>query len=374
MFVNGIDSLCKSLETKFGLYLSSLILSALLLILASLYATPVFKPINHGVYFVQLSTNPFDISSNNPMQYRILTPLIGYILFLRGESFLILPLIMGWLLLATVYIYSRKQGFEESESLAFSSLLAFSSPILFLLHFQGYVDTTSYLLVILAIIFQDKPWVWPLFFSLSVVNHESNCFLLPWFLFLMYYKRTNLKNIAKSLVVLTFMFSLIMIYRKWVDKNVSGALSAGFYLQWPAIKFNISRIARFFSWGCFEAFKLFWFFPLLTCFEFFVLGRYRDIMHLALIILCAMFQLILASDTSRLMGLAFPSILFSAMALKELWGSNHFKKWIWLVIILNFFVPQYYVGQECGIPFLPSPISVILKYCIGFDPWESWWI
>jgi uncharacterized membrane protein len=40
-----------------------------------------------------------------------------------------------------------------------------------------------------------------------------------------------------------------------------------------------------------------------------------------------------------------------------------------IVVLLNFFVPQYYIGQRNAWPFLPSPVS-FLFWMLGFDPWR----
>ena len=168
----------RKMELQIGLYPTAFLLNVALLGIAAIYVTPAFRTINLGAFYEILSINPFNFQASNPVQLRILTPLLAYLLFLRGPFFILLPLFIGMLFLTFIYIHYRKQSFTPIESLGMASLMAFSTPILFTLHFQGYTDTTSYLLLFLCLVFIKNP-IWPLFFALAVLNHYSNIFAAP---------------------------------------------------------------------------------------------------------------------------------------------------------------------------------------------------
>src|SRR5689334_17293925 len=96
---------------RFGLFLSSLIVGLAMVGLAMMYVQPSFNLTFHGLGFSSLSENPFDFASHNPLQYRILAPLLGYVLFLRGKLFFILPLLFAVFLLSAVYFHYRKKEY-----------------------------------------------------------------------------------------------------------------------------------------------------------------------------------------------------------------------------------------------------------------------
>jgi hypothetical protein len=162
-------------ESRFGLYPTGFLLGMALVGIAAVYVTPAFHTVSLGAFYEILSLNPFNFPAANPLQLRILTPLLAYFLFFRGPLFLLFPLLVGVLFLTLIYTHYRKQDFGPLESLGMASLMAFSTPILHLLHFQGYTDTTSYLLLFLCLILIKTP-LWFLFFGLAILNHESNLF------------------------------------------------------------------------------------------------------------------------------------------------------------------------------------------------------
>ena len=56
-----------------------------------LYITPRFEAAYHGLQYALLSNDPFDFTTPNALRYRILPSLIGYVTFLRGDIFFIIP-------------------------------------------------------------------------------------------------------------------------------------------------------------------------------------------------------------------------------------------------------------------------------------------
>ena len=91
-----IHSFLTSLESKVGLLASSLLLGVMMLLLAMLYIQQSsFNAVGLGTYTAELSKHPFRFAANNPLQYRILTPFIAYITFLRGDLFFIVPLLFS---------------------------------------------------------------------------------------------------------------------------------------------------------------------------------------------------------------------------------------------------------------------------------------
>jgi hypothetical protein len=139
----GLARITRRLEARYGLPGAALLLAMIVLLVAAVYARPSSTPVNHGVLYARLSEAPFAFVQPNWVQYRLLTPLIGYLSHLRGWAFVLLPplIMVAWL--ASVYGRYRRGGFDGAAALAVMAMMAFSTPTLFPLHSSGSVDQTS---------------------------------------------------------------------------------------------------------------------------------------------------------------------------------------------------------------------------------------
>lgn len=343
------------LELKFGIYFGSLIVALILLCIAAIYVTPSITPMELGRGYASLSIAPFDFSEQNNLRYRILTPFIAYCVGLRGSFYILFPLIISLLFLSGIYFYMRKTQ-APAESLFTTMLICFSSPILFLLHFQGYVDVTSYLLLLLMIIFIKKIYVWTPLMAMLLLNHESNLFIIPGLLYFYYINSPNKTKAAFS-TISGFTLALIpfLLYRNYI--NEVSPVEYNFEMYYSQIKENIKSIVLYFPIGFFYAFKLFWLFPMFAFYYYWKEKNLQQLFFYTILMVGVLSQLLFASDTSRLIGLAFPVILFSALKIKQQWGTELFLKRIFYLILINFLIPQYYVGQSVMIRFYPLPSS-----------------
>jgi hypothetical protein len=358
-------------EARCGRRGAAALWAAILIAIAAVYVTPALHGINHGGLYARLADVPFNPpTSCNVLQSRILTPAAAHILGLTGERYILLPLLMAAVLLAIVYAAFRRRRFEPSESVGAAALIAFSSPLLFLLHFPGYTDTTTYVLVYGAFLCAHHALIWPVLLAAAFLNHESAVFLFPWFVCSLLWRRPGWTAITVGLSLLGILLLGVRAYHVEIHRLCPGAFSTHTFLDERRIWANLRTIAVFFPWGVFEAFKLFWFLPLAGASALWARGRKMETLLLALPVLGALAQLPLATDTSRLMGLAFPAVLLSLEPLRDAWGMS-FNKRLWTLIVLNFLVPQYYVGQHLAIYFIPLPVSLIMRVCFGIDPWAT---
>ena len=367
--LDKINTFLLYLEQKCGIYFSAVLIAFILLCIAALYVTPALSPMQLGRGYASLSAAPFDFSEQNNLRFRILTPFLAYCVGLRGSLYILFPLIIALLFLSTTNFYLRKtQAAVESFFITF--LICFSSPILFLLHFQGYVDVTSYLLILLIIIFIKKSVVWVPLMALLLLNHESNLFIIPSLLYLYYINTPNKTSaVINSALGLTFALIPIYFYRSYI--NEVSPVEYNFAMYTSQIKTNLKSIALYFPIGFFYTFKLFWLFPLLAFYYHWKEKNNEQLLFLTLVMLGTLGQLFVASDTSRLIGLAFPLILFSAIKVIQVWGRELFLKHTFYLILVNFVIPQYYVGQSEMIRFYPLPSSLILKHFWGIETWEG---
>ena len=130
----SIDNFIIKGEETIGRFPVSLLSGLLFLLAAILYGSPEWTPVFHGESFSNMSDAPWLFSSESWVQYRILSPALGYLFFLRGNNFIWFMLLVAVLFLSLIYLLSRKNGLSPVESLGIISLMAFSTPLLFLLH------------------------------------------------------------------------------------------------------------------------------------------------------------------------------------------------------------------------------------------------
>ena len=170
-----------------------------------------------GRGYATLSQAPFDLSEQNNLRFRILTPFLAYCVGLRGNLYIVFPMLVSLFFLSFIYFRLRKNE-PPSTSLLITSFICFSTPILFLLHFQGYVDITSYLLIWLIIVFIKNKFTWVFLLALLLLNHDSNVFIIP---ALAFYYFTNAENKTKAALIVFFGIALALLpfyfYRKYVN-------------------------------------------------------------------------------------------------------------------------------------------------------------
>ncbi|HKR01548.1 MAG TPA: hypothetical protein VJT09_12795 [Pyrinomonadaceae bacterium] len=335
------------IEKRSSLAATSLLVAVLLLGCAILYVGFAQLPVYHGVYYARLASDPFE--PGNPNAYRILTPLAAYLLGLRGDRIIIFNAIAALLLLALVYYHSRKSEYSPGLSLAVALMLALTMPTLFTLFYGGYTDSTSYLLIFLMMVCRERPaWFWLLFF-LGLLNRESVVFLLPFFLLLHWHSLKSRRLFVRSVLAgLGGVVLAYLLFRALINSHGAVKNNASFYLE-PLIRdplYWLRQVADSYPQGFFSVFKLFWLLPLVAA----VLAlRRRNYMALALVltpVLCAMAQSVIALDTSRMIAMAFPTLLVGVCVVRKKVGDDLLSAAVILLGLVNLLVPQYYVTSN----------------------------
>src|SRR4051794_15491099 len=108
-----INNFCNATEKALSIYGAAFFFALLLMTLSCLSTTSRWEPHFHGTAFSQLSINPFDISRENALRFRILSPLLGYLFFMRGsERYLFFILFVMTLFIAGVYLRYRSKAYS----------------------------------------------------------------------------------------------------------------------------------------------------------------------------------------------------------------------------------------------------------------------
>jgi hypothetical protein len=210
-------------------------------------------------------------------------------------------------------------------------------------------------------------------YALALLNHEHCAFALPFVLLRPQLGENSARKLILRGICLGIAFVPFLLYRRMVYTQVAvSPFPLSMYLEWFRSFYALRRVARLLPIGIFEAFRLIWFVPLVAGYGLWNRRQTWGVAWMCLVFLCALSQLLFATDTSRYLGLAFPVVLYGLEVLGTQLTEKDFAKWAGFLFLLNLFVPVYYVGQSRMIPLYPLPLSFVLQ-ALGIDAWELWW-
>jgi hypothetical protein len=301
-----------------------------------------------GKYYAMLATDPFHPAPDNPVGHRILAPLLSYLVGLRGPLILYFDLFVVVVLLAAAYLWFRGRDHTPAWAVLGASTLALSMVVLTTLHYGGYPDALLYLLVFGAWWARSRLWLSGVLFLAAMLAHESAAFLAPWLFGVLAGGGSKAPRgvaraagaIAATLIAFWGIHGLL----ERVHPEVQYTL--GFYLRPlladPLHWFRESAPHR--GLGIAAAFNLYWVFPILAATRLALRGAKADALLLLLPIPCALAQLFVAYDVTRLTTLAFMSMLLGAEYLMRTNGFGA-RRWVLPLSLVNFFIPQVNVAM-----------------------------
>jgi hypothetical protein len=338
-----LDDRIYLIEKKTGLFAASLIFGFLLLGIAALFSSPRFVTEFHGNGFTRLSVNPFDLESENDLRFRILSPLLGWLFFFRGPSFMYFMLLILGLFFSLVYYYRRKYEMRPSESIAITALLSFSSLAFYQFYFPAYNDPLTFLLVLLFIEFHRKKWS-VFLITLMFFNHENVIFLFPFFFVLACEKNFStekLLSVSLSFIVATIPY---LLFRYYLITVTNVEYNADYYFDAHNMKWTQEHVFPQLLYGIFQTFRLAWILPVIAFLVNLKEKRPIENILMASLFIFVISQMLIAYDISRLTGLCFPLIIISAMRLRKTFGPEKLLLLAHSIILLNFFIPAYCIG------------------------------
>lgn len=301
-----------------------------------------------GKYYAMLATDPFHPAPDNPVGHRILAPLLSYLLGLRGPLILYTDLFVVLVLLAAAYLWFRGRAHTPAWAVMGASTLALSMVVLTTLRYGGYPDALLYLLVFGAWWARSRLWLSCVLFLLAMLAHESAAFLSPWLLWVLAGGGSKaplgVLRAAGGIAATLIVFWGIHL---WLERmHPSVAYTLGFYLRPlladPLHWFRESAPHRWL--GIAAAFNLYWVFPILAATRLALRGSKADAALLLLPIPCALAQLFVAYDVTRLTTLSFMSMLLGAEYLIRTNGFGA-RRWVLPLSLVNFFIPQVNVAM-----------------------------
>jgi len=333
------------LEAKLGRIGFAIALAIVLMIIAAIYVRPAIRTVAMGNSYAALSSDPLG-HDNNPVGYRILTPLISYLMGLRGQFIIITNLFFATVLLVLSYCYYRSLEFEPFDAILGTSILTFSLVTMTTIYYGGYCDSLTYIIVFLMYWCRTRPLVVSFLLLLGLLNRESIIMLMPWYLYIALLESGNKK---KTLVLygvgIAAVLSVYWGYREWVSSLKEVYFDMDYYfdpLKTDLLKY-FKKSFGYQALGLFTVFKAFWFLVLVTVFYWWKTRQWHQLISIAILVGVTWLQMLIAWDSSRMMTLCFPIMIISVTYLKQT-NCLDFRSWAWYLVVSNFFVPQLYTS------------------------------
>jgi hypothetical protein len=348
MSYDWLDGLVSRGEARCGRLFFTVIVVMMLILAASIYVRPATKCVVHGASYANLAENPFNFEGENALAFRILTPLISYLLGLRGNLILITNLLMAALLLVGIYRYFRAHAPRPSDALVAAAVLTFSLVTLTTVYYGGYTDSATYLIIFLMWIMRRWRPVFYLLFFLGLLNHESLLFLIPWFAYLSSEVSSSRKKLVADLLI-GFGLTVVAygLFREWIASHRMVKFSIEYYLN-PLLQDPLHWFRKSYSYqglGLFTVFKVMWVFPVMAALSLWRRRQQRDVFSMALLLACSLSQLVVAFDSSRMLTLGF---MVMVIALEHLFLVNpyRFRELVGWIFLANLAVPQLYTARN----------------------------
>ncbi len=180
-----------------------------------------------------------------------------------------------------------------------------------------------------------------------MLNHESAAFMAPWLVAAIALARPRPRRWLVAGVAVGAAVACFAGARALLARGVPGSeYTLGFY--WDPLRldplhwYHASGPHRLL--GVFSAFNLYWIMPALATVRAWRHGDRHTVVLVALPIVCAYAQLLVAYDVSRLMTAAFMSILLATEYLVRTGGCGARRWFLWLSLI-NWLIPQMNVAM-----------------------------
>lgn len=343
----GLNDYLVNQENKRGRLAWTAILSAALVGAAIFYARLDTQCAFLGQYYVALAKDPFAFDQNNPVSYRLLTPLLSWLVGFRGRGGLILTnLLLSGVLVGCVYSRYRKISQQAGDAFLAAVIVTFSLVVLTSLYCGGYCDIMSYLLIFLMWRYRENRPAFYGLFLLGLLNRESVAFLVPWFTFLtMDLPGSRKAKILDTVIGFGVTFGAYYLFRVWVDSHQTVTFSTERYLG-GFLKEPLNMLRWTLDWqpiGLFSVFKALWVIPCLAAVSWIQRREYRQLVGVALLFVGAYAQLFMAWDTSRMFTLSF-MVMF--VSLDHLLKADRFRlrTWVFWAVLFNLLIPQLYTA------------------------------
>lgn len=332
-----IDARLERWYARMGVWMGSLIIAAALVVVVFFYVNGGTEPVSHGICYAALSEAPFDTGTDNPFRNRILAPLIGWVLHLRGPLFVLVPWLFLVGLLTVVNVWCRREGAGSLLALSITLGMVFSPVAMHALALPGFIETASYFLIAVALLRVRDPIVSCACMALAVMAHEASVFIIPaWLMavgcvpFGMHFRR---------ILLLVAMLVPYAAYRWWVVQHAGEGLSVALYFSGRNMEACLAVGPMATVAGAFAVFRLHW---LVLAVPLFWAGLRNGRAQWAMLLSATVgLSLLIAFDTTRMLCWAFPLLALGGVELGRGVGRRRATALFLLAWALNFLIAPY---------------------------------
>jgi len=320
-----------------GAALSSILLGSLLFALSAIYIGPSHELAFLGVDHAELSNAPFDVGQTNVLRLRILAPLIGYLLHLRGPLFFLVPWAFLLLFIIRVQHLGRMVSGSWIHGTLLASTMAFSCTTFLPFTAPGYIDTVTYFCLLFCFMPGVHITTAALFMTLAITNHESALALLP---AAIVYRWMQQKDLRTPLVFMGWSLVFLLpylCYRGWANASDLSTLRVSYYFNFSNFRTQIRSFLPT-LWGIFLAFRLYWIIPLAALVISIRKKDHAQALLFLLIVVGSSSMILVAYDTTRLLCMAYPAILLGAIQLMRTLPPISTLRFGALLFALNFLI------------------------------------
>lgn len=265
---------------------------------------------------------------------RFLMTALAHILFFRGPVFyVIFSLILNFIFVYCVFMWFARNNVPLSlwEFLSLGTV----SFIMSQFHVQGYPDVLVHTFVLLALVLPMGTKGFLSLFALSMATHEASVFVWTILALFMLDKRSLVNFLLVLACYIFFRFaSAGFDLAGTVSPRVVGDMTM---MEW--LSFNLWREFL----GIFFAFRAGWVIIVAALVGWAQQTAWRDFLFALGLIFAGIVMTLMGVDTSRLLGWAFPVLLFSWKFLSQSENPLH-KKILKFALVANFFIPPFFVG------------------------------
>jgi hypothetical protein len=367
-----INSILIRLESRFGRIGAAGVVGLVLFVLACIYVRPGYQTATGlGQHYAALARDPFAFGASNPVAYRFLTPLISYLVGLRGGLIVVTNLIIALLFIVAVYACYRRFSKYPADAGIAAAVIAFSLVTLTTIYYSGFCDALTYVIIFFMWYWRRNAVLFWALFVLGVFNRESIVFLVPWFLFIRFVERRSVSRwLISDSVGLLASCTVVLYVRHWQAEHFQIAYDNSFYFE-PLRQDILFYFKK--SWaeqllGFFSVFKLLWIFPIAAFLMYRRTHNRIELVSAGLLVLCAAAQLSIAYDSSRMLTMAF---MITMIALVNLMRDNHrwIVKWAFPLLLWNLLVPQLYTAAHIIEYMHTLPGNLIMMNFFGKPVW-----
>lgn len=340
----GLARCMRCLEARVGVFVTAILVGIACFFVAMIYVRPDLVPMVHGLAYARLASNPFPIGESNLAGFRILTPLISYLIGLRGYAIVFTNYIFASLLISIVYYHTRSRGISPFYALLCSLTIALTAPTIGTLAMGGYTDSLTFLLLGVGYFYRRRPWIFWISFGLGLFNREAILFLLPWLILLRWQETRNvgrlLLEVVPSVVVT---IGIYWLFRNWMADRMEVEFGLRYYLV-PLLNDPLHFWRMSFGYqtlGFLTVFKLLWVVPMAAVYYAWRKHDFALLLSLLFLVACAYAQFLVAFDSTRLFSMAFPCML---IAWEVLIPRNRYqiKQWIFPLLLINVLIPNIF--------------------------------